>query len=213
MILRTIAVARPRTLVWNGQEVTTSIFKTPVEGPVMVRRHNVDGDRQADLRVHGGEYKAVYGYAAEHYDRWTEELGRELEPAAFGENLTIEGLDEPDVRIGDVFRVGGAELEAAAPRIPCYKLGIRFGDPGMVKRFARAGRWGVYFRVRREGPIEVGDAVTRVARDPDALPVYAIARVHVFERNDLETARRLAGHARLDPAWRTWFRDLVEAAG
>lgn len=209
-----IAVGRPRTVEWDDGSITTSIFKTPVRGPVAARRHNLEGDRQADLRVHGGEYKAIYAYAAEDCAWWETELGRDLEPANFGENLTVRGLDPAAVCIGDVFRVGGAELEATTPRLPCFKLGIRFGDPGMVRRFARAARWGIYFRIRGEGAIEAGDSITRVLADPEALPVYEIARVRLFDREDVATGRRLAGHPRLDPTWRSYFRELAgEAAG
>lgn len=201
----TIAVGGPRTILWKGEEVVTSIFKTPVPGPVWARRHNLDGDRQSDLKVHGGEFKAVYAYAAEHYDWWRARLGSELERANFGENLTIGGLDEPSVCVGDVLRIGDAELEATEPRLPCFKLGVRFGDARMVKAFAESRRWGLYFRVVREGQIAVGDAVTIVSQDPSRVPVYDIARVYVFDRDDTATMRRLAGHERLDPSWREWF--------
>ncbi len=211
MRIETIAVGGPRVVSWAGQEVVTSIFKTPVPGPVMVRAHNLEGDRQSDPTVHGGEYKAVYAYAAEHYGFWRARLGRELEPASFGENLTIRGLDEPDLCIGDVVRIGDAELEATLPRLPCYKLGLRFGDPRMVKDFARSRRWGIYFRVATEGRIAPGDEVTIVHRDPARLPVYEIARVYVFDPDDLDAIRGLAAHERLDPAWREWF--LARLAG
>lgn len=211
MIIESIAVGGPRTVLWRGEQVVTSIFKSPVEGPVVVRRHNLDGDRQADSRVHGGEYKAVYAYAAEHYDWWKTELGRDLEPANFGENLTIRDFDEPSICIGDVFRAGDSELEAAAPRLPCYKLGIRFGDAGMVKRFAKAGRWGIYFRVRREGHVSAGDPVELIAADPARLPVYEIARIYTSDRGDRAVAGRLAEHERLDPSWRSYFLKLSES--
>ncbi len=214
MRIETIAVGGPRTVRWQGHEVVTSIFKTPVPGPVTVREHNLEGDRQSDLAVHGGEFKAVYAYAAEHYGFWRARLARELEPANFGENLTISELDEPDLCIGDVIRIGDAELEATLPRLPCFKLGIRFADPRIVKAFAQSRRWGIYFRVSREGRIAPGGAVTIVHRDPARLPVYEIARVHVFDQDDLDTMRRLAEHERLDPAWRDWFlRRLAGADG
>ena len=206
--LESIAVGLPHKVRWRGEEVTTSIFKTPVHGPIAVRRHNLEGDRQSDLRVHGGEFKAVYAYAAEHYDWWRSRLGHDLEPANFGENLTIRGFDEPAVCIGDVFRIGEAELEATVPRLPCYKLGIRFGDPGMVKRFTEARRWGIYFRVVREGVIDVGDRVTPIRLHGERIPVYEIARVYVFDRDDVRAARRLARHDRLDPSWRSYFERL-----
>jgi MOSC domain-containing protein YiiM len=179
---------------------------------VAVRRHNLEGDRQSDRTVHGGEFKAVYAYAAEHYAFWRARLVRELEPASFGENLTISQLEEPDLCIGDVVRIGDAELEATLPRLPCFKLGLRFGDPRMVKAFAQSRRWGIYFRVAREGRIAPGDAVTVVRRDPARIPVYEIARVHVFDQDDLGTMRRLAVHERLDPAWREWFLGRLAGA-
>lgn len=212
--IETIAVGGPRTVTWQGAEVVTSIFKTPIPGPVMARGHNLEGDRQSDLDVHGGAFKAVYAYAAEHYAFWRTRLGRELEPATFGENLTISGLDERDLCIGDVVRIGDAELEVTEPRLPCFKLGLRFGDPRMVKVFTQTRRWGVYFRIRKEGLIALGDAVTIVHRDPARLPVYEIARVYLFDRDDRATMRSLALHARLDPAWREWFSSrLAEAEG
>ena len=205
MRLESVSVGRPRTVRWNGRDVRTSIFKEPVSGPVMVRRHNLDGDRQSDLEVHGGEFKAVYAYAAEDYDWWKTALGGDLEPASFGENLTIHGLDFSGVGIGDIFRMGDAELEAVAPRLPCYKLGIRFGDANMVQRFAQAGRWGIYFRVIREGALAAGSPVERIRTDAAALPAYDVARVRVFDRDDLATIERLAAHEGLDPSWRSHF--------
>jgi MOSC domain-containing protein YiiM len=209
MRVETIAVGRPRVVRWKGDEVRTSIYKMPVPGPVRAMRHNLQGDRQSDLEVHGGEYKAVYAYAAEHYPWWERQLGRELEPATFGENLTISGFAEPDICIGDVFRVGGAVLEATIPRLPCYKLGIRFGDPSMVKEFTRARRWGIYFRVAGEGEIAVGDRVEVTERHPARVPVYEVARIHVFDRDDVDAMRRLAAHDRLDPSWRARFEEKL----
>jgi MOSC domain-containing protein YiiM len=185
--------------------VLTSIFKSPVIGRVRIVRHNVEGDQQADSRVHGGEYKAVYAYSAENYAWWRAALRRELEPASFGENLTVSEFDETAVAIGDVFRVGDAELEAAAPRLPCYKLGVRFGDPLMVKTFAEAGRWGIYFRVAKEGSAAAGDAVERIHSDPSGVPVYDVARVHFADRDDRGMLGRLVRHPRLDPSWREHF--------
>lgn len=205
----TVAVGQPRTVSWQGGQVVTSIYKTPVSGPLMARGQGLEGDRQADLEVHGGEFKAVYAYAAEHYAWWRATLGRELEPASFGENLTIGGLDEPDLCIGDVLRVGDAELEATLPRLPCAKLGMRFGDPRMVKSFAASRRWGIYFRIAGEGRIAAGDPVTIARRDPARLPVYEIARVHLLDRDDAGTMRRLAAHPRLDPGWRDWFLERL----
>lgn len=212
MKVETISVGQPRMVEWKGDRVLTSIFKTPVPGPVRAVRHNLEGDRQSDREVHGGEYKAVYAYAAEHYPWWERRLGRELDPANFGENLTISGFAEPEVCIGDTFRLGGAELEATIPRLPCYKLAIRFGDPSMVKKFTQARRWGIYFRVASEGEISVGDGVEIAERHPARVPVYDVARVYAFDRDDVETQRRLAAHERLDPAWRAYFRERLDGS-
>lgn len=209
MRIDAVAVGLPRVVPWLDRDVRTSIFKAPVAGPVRVVRHNLEGDQQSDPTVHGGEFKAVYAYAAESYDWWKAALGRELEPAAFGENLTIREFDEESVAIGDVFRVGDSELEATAPRLPCYKLGLRFGDPHMVQRFAEAGRWGIYFRVVREGVLRAGDAVERIHADPAGLAVYDIARVFVKDRDDRNTIERLAAHERLDPSWRSHFAEKL----
>ena len=208
--VETVAVGVPRTVPWNGRQVRTSIFKFPVSGPVAIRRHNLEGDRQADPSVHGGEYKAVYAYSSENYDWWREALGRDLEPANFGENLTIRGLDEARVAIGDVFRVGESELEAVAPRLPCRKLGLRFGDPHMVRRFAGARRFGIYFRVVKEGIVRAGDSAERIHADPEGSTVYDLARVFLFDRDDRAAIRRLAGHPRIDPVTRS---ELTERLG
>jgi MOSC domain-containing protein YiiM len=213
MAIETVSAGVPRLVRWRRREVRTSIFKTPVAGPVLVRRHNLEGDRQSDLAVHGGEYKAVYAYAAEDYGWWREALGHDLEPANFGENLTVQGLSEGVVHVGDVFRAGAAELEATEPRLPCYKLGIRFGDPGMVRKFAEARRWGVYFRVVTEGPLSAGDSFERIHSDCAAIPVSDVARVFLFDRGDTATIERLAAHERLDPAWRESFVERLEGAG
>jgi MOSC domain-containing protein YiiM len=213
MRVETIAVGGPRTVAWQGREVVTSIFKSPVTGPVVARAHNLDGDRQSDLQVHGGEFKAVYAYAAEHYGWWRTRLGRELEPANFGENLTISGLDEPGLCIGDVVRIGDAELEATQPRLPCFKLGIRFGDASVVKAFADSRRWGIYFRIAREGRIAPSDTVAVIHRDPARLPVYDIARVYLLDREDDATMQRLAAHERIVPAWKEWFLKRLSGSG
>ncbi|HEX9304383.1 MAG TPA: MOSC domain-containing protein [Thermoanaerobaculia bacterium] len=205
MRIESVSVGAPRVVPWNGAEVVTSIFKSPVTGPVRVRRLNLDGDRQADLEVHGGEYKAIYAYAAENSDWWSGTLGRPLEPANFGENLSVRGLAEEAIHIGDVFRAGDAEIEATEPRLPCYKLGIRFGDPRMVRAFATARRWGIYFRVVKEGELGAGDVLKRIHADAAAIPVDDIARVYVFDREDAATMERLAAHPRLDPAWKKHF--------
>jgi MOSC domain-containing protein YiiM len=163
--LLSIQVARPRPIRHMDQEVRTGIFKQPVLQPVMVRRLNIDGDQQGDLSVHGGVDKAVYCYASEHYPAWQQELGRELPHGTFGENLTVSGLLEPDLHIGDVLEVGGAVLQVSEPRFPCFKLGIKIGDQRFVKRFQESGRSGFYCRVLQEGMIEPGQTIRLTDRD------------------------------------------------
>jgi MOSC domain-containing protein YiiM len=172
-----VNVGLPRVVRWNGREVTTGIFKNPVEGRIPLRRLNLAGDRQADLSVHGGAAKAVYAYPLEHYSFWREELGGELPLGAFGENLTVDGLPlEQDIAVGDRFRIGSAELVVTQPRLPCYKLGLRFGRRDMVKRFLASSRTGYYLAVDAEGYVGAGDRVETLARHPASIPVAEITR-------------------------------------
>jgi MOSC domain-containing protein YiiM len=168
MQIVSIQVGLPRTVQWRGELIETAIFKSPVAGRVRVGRLNLDGDRQADLTVHGGADKAVYVYPSEHYAWWKEELpGVALPWGSFGENFTTEGVLETSTRVGDVLRAGSAEFVVTQPRMPCYKLNVRFGRPDMVKRFLRGGRPGLYLAVLREGDVGAGDAMTLV-RPEDA---------------------------------------------
>ena len=179
MRLVSINVGRPREVEWRGKTVRTSIFKDPVTGPVRVREHNLDGDEQADLSVHGGADKAVYAYPCEHYAYWRSELpGIELRWGAFGENLSTEGLSEAALRIGDRLRIGSAELLVTQPRLPCFKLGIRFGRPDMVKRFQRRGRTGFYLAVLREGVLSPADPIEVVPAERSSLSVADVARLY-----------------------------------
>jgi MOSC domain-containing protein YiiM len=164
--LLSIQVARPLAVRHMGKEVRTGIYKLPVQGPVMVRRLNIDGDEQGDLTVHGGVDKAVYCYPSEHYPAWVEELGRELPNGTFGENLTVSGLLEADLHPGDVLAVGDAVLQVSQPRFPCFKLGIKIGDQRFVQRFQLSGRSGFYCRVLQEGLIEAGQPISLVEREP-----------------------------------------------
>src|SRR5215470_15831683 len=179
MKIVSLNVGIPREVTWHGRVVTTGIFKEPVAGRVALRKLNLDGDEQADLTVHGGEYKAVYCYPVEHYAYWKKELGRELSMGMFGENLTTEGLLEGEVNLGDRFRVGSAEVVVTQPRLPCYKLGIRFGADDMVKRFLASGRTGFYLAVTREGDVAAWDEIEVIVRDPNAVAVPAIVRLYM----------------------------------
>ena len=159
-----VNVGLPREVEWHGRKVRTSIWKTPKSGRVRVGALNLDGDAQSDLTVHGGREKAVYVYPSEHYAFWHAELERDLTWGSFGENLTTEGLLESEVRIGDILRIGSAEFMITQPRLPCFKLGIRFGDDRMIKRFLLSGRSGFYLAVLREGDVGAGDTMQFTAR-------------------------------------------------
>lgn len=213
MTVISVNVGRPRELTWQGRAVTTSIFKAPVEGRVAVRRLNLDGDEQSDLTVHGGVDKAVYAYPSEHYAPWAEELpGVALPWGAFGENLTVEGLLEQDLRIGDRLRAGTAELAVTQPRMPCYKLGVRFDRLDMVKRFLASGRSGFYLRVLREGEVEPGAPITLLARAAGALSVAEIAALYGADDGDPALLARASVEAGLPDDWREHFRKRLPHA-
>ncbi len=169
-------VGRPQALERDGQRMRSAIIKVPVAGRVAVRRLNLDGDGQADLRVHGGPQQAVYVYAAEHYEYWQRALGRPLPFGQFGENLTAEGLLEDLVHVGDVFRAGNALLRVTRPRLPCKKLAARMGEPDFMQRFLESGRTGFYLEVLAEGDVGAGDAIRRLRTRPEAPTVLAAAR-------------------------------------
>jgi MOSC domain-containing protein YiiM len=213
MQLASLNVGRPREVTWRGRTVTTGIYKNPVEGPVMLRTLNLDGDGQADLSVHGGKHKAVYCYPLEHYAYWQRELpGTDLRMGMFGENFTTEGLTEDDTWIGDQFTVGSATVVVTQPRLPCYKLGIRFQSDQMVKRFQASGRTGFYVAVAREGSVRAGQEISRVGRDPDGIPVSAITRLYVAKTYTVEDARivdRALRIAALPDAWKDHLRERL----
>ncbi|HRV95027.1 MAG TPA: MOSC domain-containing protein [Anaerolineae bacterium] len=211
MKLISINVGQPREVEWHGQKVTTGIFKEPVAGPVMVRMLNLDGDKQADLSVHGGVDKAVYAYPTEHYDYWHGELpDMNLPWGMFGENLTIEGLVEAEVNIGDHFRLGSAELVATQPRLPCFKLGLKFGRDDMVKRFLASRRTGVYFKVVREGQIQIGDELELLRRDGTEVTIADITRLFAFEKDDLTTLQKAVQVRDLPDGWRDYFQQQID---
>jgi MOSC domain-containing protein YiiM len=206
----------PREVIWRGRSLNTAIYKQPVEGRVALRKLNLDGDRQADLSVHGGEYKAVYCYPLEHYDYWRRELpARELPLAIFGENFTTDGLLEDSIHLGDQLSVGSAQLVVTQPRLPCYKLGVRFQADDMVKRFLASGRTGFYLAVVREGEVGAGDEIKVTSRDPHGVPVSEITRLYVAKRyseNDVISVRRVSRVAALPESWKEYFRERLERA-
>ena len=214
MKLISLNTGLPRDVRWRGRIVTTGIFKQPVAGRVALRKLNLDGDRQADLTVHGGEYKAVYCYPLAHYEYWKKELpGRELPMGSFGENFTADVPPEDSVHLGDRFAVGSAELVVTQPRLPCYKLGVRFQSDDMVKRFMVSGRTGFYFAVTREGDVGAGDEMKMIARDANAVPVSEITRLYIakrFDEDDLASVRRALLVSALPESWKEHFRERVE---
>jgi len=203
-----VSVGLPRSLIWRGRTVETSIFKTPVEGPVHVKRLNLEGDKQSDLTVHGGAEKAVYVYPSEHYQFWRDQLpGVELPWGAFGENLTTEGLDE-NIHIGDRLLIGSASLVVTQPRMPCFKLALRFDRLDMVKRFLQSGRTGFYLSVSQEGELAAGDSVTLQPGDA-SVSVSDIVGLYAADASNQDLLRRASEVSALPEAWRDYFRERL----
>jgi MOSC domain-containing protein YiiM len=214
MKLVSLNVGLPREVTWRGAKTTTAIYKQPAGGRVALRTLNLDGDRQADLTVHGGEYKAVYCYPLLHYDYWSRELhGQELPLGVFGENFTTDGLLEDSVHLGDRFSVGSAEVFVTQPRLPCYKLAVRFQSDEMVKRFFLSRRTGFYLAVAREGEVGSGDEIKPMAQDPNGVPVSEITRLYAEKRygdSDVASVRRAMQVAALPESWKEYFRERLE---
>ena len=211
MKILSLHVGLPREVIWQGKVVTTGIFKEPVKGPVMLRRLNLDGDGQADLTVHGGASKAVYVYPSEHYAFWRAELpGMDLPWGMFGENFTTEGLLETAVYIGDRFRIGETEVMVTEPRMPCYKLGIKFGRADIIKRFLASRRTGFYFAVVREGMVSAGNALKLIGQGQQEISVADITRLYAFEKGDVKSLRRAIEVEALPESWKGYFRHQLE---
>lgn len=206
--IESVNVGLPRNVPWLGEAVATGIFKTAVHRPVHVSFLNLAGDRQADLTVHGGTYKAVYGYPSEHYDYWRAQLRiDELQWGAFGENLSTAGLLEDGVFVGDRYRIGSAEFEVTQPRVPCFKLGIKFGDQRMVKQFLQSRRTGFYFKVIEEGEVAAGDKIERTAHG--SISIADVLRA-AYDRPADPALIELASQAiALPENWRAEFRDRL----
>jgi MOSC domain-containing protein YiiM len=199
--VESVNVGLPRTVPWQGREVTTSISKEPVTGRRAVRGVNIDGDDQADRRVHGGPTKAIYAYAVEDYEWWSATLGEALGPGTFGENLTFSGVDLAAAVVGERWRVGSAVLRVTEPRIPCFKLGMKMGDAAFVQRFAEAARPGAYLAIESEGEVGAGDDVVLVDRPTATLTIGDVERAYHGQRHLLP---RLADSAELSESWRAW---------
>jgi len=213
MRLLSVNVSLPKEVRYRGQTVSTSIFKEPVKGRVMLRRMNLDGDGQADLVGHGGLYKAVHVYTVENYSHWRRELRRDdFRHGQFGENFTADGMMEDQVHVGDIFRVGSAVVEVTQPRVPCFKLAMKMEKPDFLKAFMPRERVGFYFRVLQEGEVGAGDGLERVTIGPEKMSVREMFHLLYFERNKVEGARRALRIPALSPGWRGSFAKIVDAA-
>lgn len=211
MKIISLNVGLPRLVLRDGEPVTTGIFKEPIDGCVMMRTLNLDGDRQADLSVHGGPSKAVYAYPAEHYDFWKREFPEMALPwGMFGENFTTTGLLETKINIGDQFRIGKAEVMVTQPRMPCYKLALKFGRPDIIKRFLQSERTGFYFAVLKEGEVGVGDDFDPLARDAHDVRVSGITRLYTREKHNATLLHRAIEVEALPESWRGYFQHQLE---
>ena len=211
MKIISVNVGLPRLVLRNDEPVSTGIFKEPVAGRVMVRTLNLEGDRQADLSVHGGPEKAVYVYPSEHYEFWKHELpDMDLSWAMFGENLTTAGLLETEINIGDKFRVGTAELMVTQPRMPCYKLGIRFGRTDIIKRFLASERTGFYFSVLKEGDVGAGDEVELLLKNVSGVRVVDVTRLYSSDKENVDLMRRAIATEALPDNWRNYFLKRIK---
>jgi MOSC domain-containing protein YiiM len=207
MRLLSVNVGRPREVAWNGKIVRTSIFKSPVQGRVIARRLNLDGDEQSDLTVHGGVDKAVYAYPSEHYSFWHQKLpGMDLPWGAFGENLTTEGLREDTLHIGDHLRIGSGEFVVTQPRMPCFKLGIRFGRPDIIKQFLRSGLSGFYLAVIKEGEVAAGDLIELTSDNSEGVTVADIVALYSTDAPNQDLLRRATDSPALPESWKEYFR-------
>jgi len=207
MKLISVNVGLPREITVGGKSVKTSIWKNPVEGRLHVSKLNLDGDQQSDLSVHGGVDKAVYVYPSEHYSYWRTQLPDvELPWGAFGENFTSEGIREDETRIGDRMRVGSAEFMVTQPRMPCFKLGIRFNRRDMVKRFLASKRTGFYLAVIREGEVKNGDAIEFIEKQETGVTITDIVNLYSVDSQNQELLRRATEAAALPQSWKDYFR-------
>ncbi len=195
-------IGLPAQMPFKGKEVSTGIFKKPVQGPLFLSRLNFEGDGQADTVHHGGPDKAVCVYPHEHYAYWERELDIKLETGAFGENVTLDGLREDDVHIGDIFSLGEAVVQISQPRQPCFKLALRYGVPEMPVKVQETGYTGFYFRVLKEGKVERLDKLTRTQRHRHGISVSEANRVMHVDKNDLDAVRAMLQVEELSESWR-----------
>ena len=208
--LLSVNVGRRRQFEYKGRPAESAIWKLPIEGRVLARGVNLQGDEQADRSVHGGPDKAVYAYASEDYEWWSEELGRELEYGEFGENLTTAGLDLTNALVGERWEVGSTVLEVSEARMPCWKLGLRVNDKHFPQHFLAAGRPGAYLRILQEGDLGSGDEIRVLHRPPHDLTVGDLSRIYAGDRHEVG---RMLGVPQLSASWQEWARDWVDRHG
>src|SRR5918996_1627285 len=205
-----VNVSLPKEIDFEGQEVITGIFKEPIEGRIMLRTLNLDGDKQADLTVHGGPDKAVYEYPIEHYEFWRKVYPDiEMPNGMFGENFTTEGLMEAQVNVGDVFRIGSSKVIATQPRMPCYKLGVKFGRMDVLKKFLASGRSGVYFKVLEEGEVGTGDPIIQIKKDTNRVGISDIVKLYSSDRENIKMMRRAIKVEALPEGWKDYFYEQI----
>ena len=211
MKIVSLNVARPQLALYKGKTINTGIFKKLVSSPLQLRTFNLDGDRQADLSVHGGPYKAVYAYPSEHYPYWRQELpGVELPWGMFGENFTTAGLAEEDLHVGDRFQIGSAIVMVRQPRTPCYKMAAKFQRDDMVERFLLSGRSGFYFSVEQEGLVEVGDAFELLGRNAEGITISEMNRLFVREKYNQDLLLKAIQTEALPEDWREYFSETLQ---
>ena len=211
MKLISLNVGKPRLALYNGATINTSIFKEPVSGPVHLRKLNLDGDRQADLSVHGGPFKAVYAYPSEHYEFWRQELpGTALPWGKFGENVTSEGLSERELHIGDRLQIGTATIMVRQPRVPCYKLAAKFHRDDILARFLRSGKSGFYFSVELEGIVTAGDSFEFQSREPQAISIAEMNRLYLEEKYNRNLLEKAIATPALPRDWRDYFNKRLD---
>ena len=211
MKLLSLNVGLPRQVNFQDEIVTTGIFKESINGPVRLRKLNLDGDKQADLKVHGGVDKAVYAYPKEHYSYWKKELnGLSLPWGMFGENFTTQGMFEEEVNVGDQFMVGTAKVVATQPRMPCYKLGVKFGKMDIIKKFLASGLTGIYFKVMQEGELQQGDEIKLIKKDENNVTIKDIVRLYTVNKDDLLTMERAIKVKDLPQGWRIHFIEQLK---
>ena len=211
MKLLSVNVSQPRDVAYNGKMVQTGIFKQPVKRRIWLRKLGLDGDGHGDLAVHGGIDKAVYAYPIEHYEYWRRELERnELSFGQFGENLTVEGLLEEEVHIGDVFRIGGAQVQVTQPRVPCFKLGLKMRLPTFPKQFLASEKSGFYLRVLVEGKVGADDPIERIKIDSARLSIKEVHHLYYFDNCNRQGIKRVLDVTALSDSWRESFEGFLD---